>query len=430
MKTTSNNFEREVLCCILLDNRLIYQAVSKLSDDDFQDYKNLSIFRALKKILIEEKQDSVDIALLRTIVNFEDSHSYLVDIYNSLPTSANIHSYIEKMREATARRALHKHFLASSEEIKKLGKVNFKEWLNEKESRFIDILNSYRKDVVKDSFNPKVYTKRMRFLYQQYRTNPGDCRGPKTGFRMLDEMMGGLRLLTILAGTTGAAKSTLAMNIALNISIQQGIGILYVNYEMEADDLHRRMASCLSEVESNKILYGRCTSEQWAAVDAAINCIEKMGTLHVTDNANKNINDTVALIHYYKQKYDIKVVFVDYIGEIDGDSLADKERNEYLTYGRYVQTLKNTCASLGIHCFLIAQLNRQGDKEKKAPKRSDIQGSWKMIQKADVFMSLYQDEKEKKHRLSIQKQRHGIYPYNIDFVFNGKIHKFEEMIKF
>lgn len=430
MKTTSNSFEREVLCCILLDNKLIYQAVSKLSDDDFQDVRNLAIFRALKKILIEEKSDGVDISLLRSIVNFEDSHTYLVDVYNSLPTSANINSYIEKVRENSARRALHRHFLSSSEEIKKLGKVNFKEWLNGKEAQFIGILNNYRKDVVKDSFSPKIYTQRMRFLYKQYRENPASNRGPKTGFKMLDEMMGGLRLLNILAGTTGAAKSTLAINVACNIAIEQGIPVLYINYEMEADDLHRRVVSCLSRVESNKILYGRCTPEQWAQVDAYIDLIENSGNLHITDNTSKNINDTVALIHYYKQKFGIKVVFVDYIGEIEGDSLADKERNEYLTYGRYVQTLKNTCSSLGIHCFLIAQLNRQGDKEKKAPKRSDIQGSWKMIQKADVFMSIYHDEKEKKHKLIIQKQRHGIYPYDVDFVFHGSTHKFEEMIKF
>ena len=184
----------------------------------------------------------------------------------------------------------------------------------------------------------------------------------------------------------------------------------------------------LSEVESNKILYGRCTPDQWGAVDAAIDLIEKMGTLHITDNASKNINDTVAMIHYYKQRYDIKVVFVDYIGEIENDSLANKEKMEYLTYGRYTQTLKNACSSLGIHCFLVAQLNRQGDG--KTPKRSNIQGSWKLIQKADVFMSLYPDEKEKKHKLIIQKQRHGIYPYDVDFIFNGKIHKFEEMVKF
>jgi len=422
------NHEKEVLYAILYDNKLIHQAVTKLSDDDFSDFRNASIFRALKKILVDEGRDGVDIALLRDVVNFEDSHLYLREIYDLIVTSANINSHIEKVKENSIRRAIYKHFLASSEEVKHLGKINFKEWLNNKEIQFTGILNSYRKDVVKDLFSPKGYTQRMRFLYKQYRDNPASNRGPKTGFRMLDEMMGGLRLLNILAGTTGAAKSTFAINIACNIAIQQGIPVLYINYEMEADDLHRRIVSCLSGVESNKILYGRCTAEQWAQVDAYIDLIENAGNLHITDNASKNINDTIALIHYYKQKFGVKVVFVDYIGEIDGDSLADKERNEYLTYGRYTQTLKNTCSALEIHCFLVAQLNRQGDKEKGKPKRSDIQGSWKMIQKADVFMSIYRDEKEKKHRLIIQKQRHGIYPYDVDFIFTGSIHKFEELL--
>jgi len=423
-----SNYEREVLSCILIDNRLIYQAVAKLSDRDFEDCRNLCIFRGLKKILIEEKCDSVDIGILRNIVNFEDSHTYLVEVFNSLPTSANIQSYIQKVKEHSIRRALHRHFFASSEEIKQLGKVNFKEWLNNKEAEFTGILNDFRKDVVKDSFNPKVYTKRMRLLYQQYRDDPRDCRGPKTGFMVLDKMMGGLRLLNILAGTTGAGKSTFALNIAVNISIQQEIPVLYVNYEMDADDLQRRVVSSLSQVDSNKIMYGRCSSEQWAAVDAAIDLIEKMGTLHITDNEGKNIDDTIALIHYYVQRYGVKVVFIDYIGEIENDSLAYKEKMEYLTYGRYVQTLKNACSSLGIHCFLVAQFNRQGDG--KSPKRSDIQGSWKLIQKADVFMALHYDDKEKQHNLIIQKQRHGNYPYTLGFNFRKPIHRFEEIQTF
>ncbi|MEW5804607.1 MAG: DnaB-like helicase C-terminal domain-containing protein [bacterium] len=422
---TDRVFERQVLCCILLDNKLIYQAIPQLSDDDFEDYRNVSIFRALKKLIVEEKRDA-DIALLRNLVDFEDSGSYLVDIFNALPTAGRIDNYIQQVKEYSAKRALYRHFLASTEEVKKLDKLNFKEWLNQKEAQFTGILNSYRKEVVKDSFNPKVYTQRMRFLYQQYRENQADCRGPKTGFRILDEMMGGLRLLNILAGTTGAGKSTLAQNIALNISIQQGIPVLYINYEMEADDLHCRMTSCLSQVKSDKIKAGRCSVQEWAAVDAVIDLIEKTGTLHITDNASRDINDTVALIHYYKQRFGVKVVFVDYIGEIEGDSLAHKERNEYITYGRYTQTLKNTCSSLGIHCFLVAQFNRQGDKD-KSPQRSNIQGSWKLIQKADVFMALHYDDKEKQHNLTIQKQRHGKYPYKIGFNFHKDIHKFEEI---
>ena len=162
-----SNFEREVLCCILLDNQLIYQAVSKLSDDDFTDFRNASIFRALKKILIEEKSDGVDIALLRSIVNFEDSANLSCrgSIIPSLHQQT-FNRYIEKVKENSTRRALYRHFLTSSEEIKKLGKVNFKEWLNEKESQFTIILNNFRKDVVKDLFNPKAIHSENEILVQ------------------------------------------------------------------------------------------------------------------------------------------------------------------------------------------------------------------------------------------------------------------------
>ena len=117
------------------------------------------------------------------------------------------------------------------------------------------------------------------------------------------------------------------------------------------------------------------------------------------------------------------MVFVDYIGEIAPDDLAIKEKSEYYTYGRYTQSLKQICSELNISCVLLAQIGREGD---EVPKRSNIQGSWKIIQKADIFLILCYNKEKKLYELKIEKQRHGKSFVKINLELNARIHTFTE----
>jgi len=71
----------------------------------------------------------------------------------------------------------------------------------------------------------------------------------------------------------------------------------------------------------------------------------------------------------------------------------------------------------------MAQLNREGHDE--VPSMSKIGGSWKIAQKADVFMVVGFD-KGKGHYIKVNKNRNGIQPVTIPIIFDKFTQRIEE----
>jgi len=424
MQYLVNDCEQAIIGCILMDNSKIYQAISVINENDFKDPVNRIIFKKLKELILSEKFEEVDAVLLKnSLPKQKNIHpNYLINCINQTPSAASIGGYFGKVKENSTKLSLQNFFTASTKGVKECN-GNFRKWLDQTEYSFKTILESFRKQDIKKASSPTEYAQEARELYKNYKDNPGVVRGIKTGFPKLDRIMKGLKTLNVLSASTGMGKTALALNMAENIALIQGIQTLYINYEMEKDDLIRRIISSVSGVESDRILYGKYNTGEWENVNEIIDLLESIGTLHVTGNEPKDINTTCSLIHHYKNKYDIKIVFIDYLGEIEPDSLAISEKMEYITYGRYTQQLKNVCSRLDIKCVLLAQLGREGEEN---PKRSNIQGSWKIVQKADTFLILYYQEDSNIYKLKIAKQRHGVYPFEISYIFKKQIHKFEE----
>lgn len=432
----SEQSETSILSCIFQENSLIHDVLSRISDSDFHDFRHRFIYQTLKKLILDEKRD-VDVIVLNHIFQGKENitSDYLIEVFNTAPSTALLPEYIRQVKETATRANLLSLFHRYNSELQNKGD-NFNALLNKLDNDFRQVTTSFCSNIIQSSIEPSTYIDETLKLYEQYKDNPEVCRGIKTGFEELDKVLKGLKTMNIVMATTGTGKSVLAPNWASFIALTLGLPILYINFEMQKEDLIRRIISSLSEVPSDQILSGYYNNPgEWKKVQDIANLIKETNTLFLTDNEPKNINDTISLIYHYKHKHDIKVVFIDYIGEIQDDDLALKERNEYITYGRYTQMLKETCAKLDIRCVLLAQLSRAGETD---PKRSNIQGSWKILQKADTAMTLFfnkddeEDHKKKNKKkkgfwLRIEKQRHGLCPYDIELFFRKEIHRFKEV---
>ena len=423
MNYSVNDCEQAIIGCILMDNSKIYQALSVVSENDFKDPINRVVFRTLKELILGKKFENVDIVLLKNSLKKQKiSPTYYTRCIDLSPSASLISGYFGQVKENSTKLSLQNFFTTSAKGLQGCN-GDFKKWIEKTEVYFKNILDSFRKQDIKSAVSPLEYAKETKELYLEYKNNPNFIRGIKTGYNQLDKLIKGLKPLNILAASTGIGKTAFALNIAENIALVQSIPVLYINYEMEKEDLIRRIVSSVSEVESDRILYGKYNNGEWENVNEIIDLLGSIGTLHLTDNKPKDINTTVSLIHHFKSKFDIRVVFIDYIGEIDPDNLSLSEKKEYITYGRYAQTLKDVCSQLDIKCVLLAQLGREGEED---PKRTNIQGSWKLVQKSDVFLILYWDDKTENYKLKIAKQRHGVYPIKIPYNFKKQIHKFIE----
>jgi len=226
----------------------------------------------------------------------------------------------------------------------------------------------------------------------------------------------------VISASTGIGKTAFALNLGVRIGIFQKIPTLYVNCEMNLEELTIRLQGILSGIPSKIIKMGRYSDHHpWQKIPEASQKTSD-GKLHLTDNQPKTINTIISLIQKYKAQHDIKVVILDYLGEIE-PTKEELRESEYLIYGQWVQRLKGVCTSLDIKLVLLAQLNREGDREVS---KNKIAGSWKIAQKADVFMILGVDKKGR-HFLRIDKNRNGPAPVTINLSFDKETQRIAEV---
>jgi replicative DNA helicase len=259
--------------------------------------------------------------------------------------------------------------------------------------------------------------------------SPSDNAGYQTGFPVLDKHIKWLKDYNLIAASTGVGKTGLAINIALNVALQKA-PILYVNLEMNIDEIIVRILSILSGVEMDDIITGEYGDhpENFKLVARFAEELERRA-LYMTDNKPKTIDHIISMINKYHAKHDLKVVVIDYIGHIANDRLAYKENNKRVTLGRYSQALKHACTKLGIRLVVVAQMNREGEKEAEM---YNIGECYQLAQDADIFMILYYEwikntdteagapEKYKQYLLNLRKNRNGPAPRTIKINYNEK----------
>ena len=251
--------------------------------------------------------------------------------------------------------------------------------------------------------------------------NPG-IHGIRTLFPIFDSVVKGLKTVNLVTATTGFGKTALALQWAYNIGIIQGIPTLYINYEMEVQELTERLLSCSSGIFLDKIQTGDYNGSDVTNVGKSSSLLAD-GKLHVTGCQAKTIDHTLNLIHQYKRLHNIQVVFIDYIGEVS-PKYGELERGTYTTYGDWVQRIKDVCNRLTVKSVVLSQVNRSGYND--LPGVENIAGSMQLPQKANVFVSLCAN-KEGLTVLKIDKNRGGAIPEPIPISFNRKCQQITEL---
>lgn len=410
--------EQGVLAAILLDDEAYFKAKGILSCQDFYQEAHQTIFYAFDQLYASNKD--IDLIKLGDFLQQKDKLNdiggteYLLDLLDSLPTSANIKIDAQIVKEKSVlRRAAtlgQKLYLEAIDDMQEANKI-----LNTISNQLFELLTEA--SGCQDIVSPQQMSSLGFDRIHEAMKHPGRIRGIAVGFPQLDFISKGLREFTLLAANTGMGKTVLSLNWAVSLGIKKEIPCLYINLEMSEEDLTFRIISILSGVEEDLITMGKCRSQ----MKQIENALEKIhaSQLFITGNMPKTIHNIIALIYQYKTQHGIKVVFIDYLGEIEYDDLAHKEQSEYLTYGRWAQLIKNTCAKLDVKPVVIHQLNREGK----------IASSLKLERKASLFCTLEIDKKEG-YFLKIRKNRGGQCPTSITLDFNKPTLTIKEDVPF
>ncbi len=195
--------------------------------------------------------------------------------------------------------------------------------------------------------------------------------------------------MTVVGARPGQGKTALVVTLIRNLA-KQGIGCGLFSLEMSKHEVVQRLASQESQIFAYKIKQGELSPYDKSNLLDAVHRM-KSWNLKISDDGYLNMMKIRTKATMWKNKYGIKVIFVDYIGLINSNN--PKETNRVNVIGEISRGLKLLARELDIPVIALSQLSRKvEDRSDKMPIMSDLRESGSVEQDADVIWMMYRPE--------------------------------------
>lgn len=184
----------------------------------------------------------------------------------------------------------------------------------------------------------------------------------KTGFREIDDKNGGLPSegVLLLAATTSGGKSTMLMNLLMNMYRINKISVSNVSLEMNERKLTRRMLSRITRIPYWKYVKRCLTEEEREQSKKAWSKFHRFGMKHdcqfsmVCPKHSVGITPLLTML----KPYGHKVIGIDYISLLEGVDAKDQWKTlSAITREAKIFSAENKCLVI-----LLAQLDSDDDR--------------------------------------------------------------------
>lgn len=385
--------EMSLLGAILIDEDAISSVTDLIRAEDFYDKRHITIYDHM--IRLYDVNKPIDLLTLteslRKQKQLDDigGASYLSELSNFVAMSANIKHYAEIVRQKSLRRGIMKAAKEVAEESYDESKP-IEELIEQSEKKILGVTEtSVKQDLVKiediltDSFD----------RIDELHNDKGKVRGVPTGFRDLDAKLSGLQDsdLIILAARPSMGKSTLAMNIAHSIAVNEKKPVLYFSAEMSKEQLVDRVLAAEANIDAWKIRTGNLADEDFEKIGHAMGVLSE-APLYIDDTPGISPLEMRTKARREHHKHPIGLVVVDYLQLMSSHSARANE-NRVQEISQISLGLKALARELSVPVLALSQLSRAV--ESRTPPRpmlSDLRESGSIEQDADLVMFIYRDD--------------------------------------
>ena len=415
--------ETGVLGSLLIDKDAIVKIAEIINAANFYQERHAIIYRAI--ISLYEKRLPADLVTLteelKKAGKFEEvgGASYLTTLVNSVPTSGHIEHYAALVREAATKRAL----ISAAGTISESAfdpDADAKELLEFAETTLFGISQQHLKqnfitlrEALAESFD------RLDELHKK----GSGLRGLPTGFSDLDKKLSGMQPanLLILAARPSVGKTTLAMNIADYVGINEKVPVGIFSLEMSKGQLVDLMLASQSDIDAWKITTGNLSEGDFEAISQSMGILAE-APIFIDDTPGISVTEIRTKARRLQLEYGLQLLVVDYLQLIRGRNLENRVQE----VSEISQALKNLARELNIPVLAISQLSRAVEsRQTKIPQLADLRESGAIEQDADVVMFIYREDPENLEniKLSVAKHRNGPLG-EIDLKFKGERRRF------
>ncbi len=406
--------EQAVLGSMLIDASCIKDVMDQLQPEDFYLRQNREIFETIYYMFIYSRPiDGVTVAgeMEKNGTYNENTRSYLVQIMEVTPTSANVGEYVRLVRE----KALLRQVAAAAADITAMvqnGGGDAGETLESAEQKVYAI----RRGRSGQSMVPvsAVLQDVMDRLAELTNGGGNTLPGLTTGLSALDGKINGLGKsdLVLLAARPGMGKTSMALNIALSGARASNKTVAVFSLEMSREQLVTRLIATEGLVENQRLMTGNLRESDWQRIAEAASTLSRMD-IRIDDNPLLTVADMNAKC---RRLDNLGLVVIDYLQlmtSAGGKGYSGENRQQAVS--DISRMLKIMAKELQVPVLCLSQLSRANEKrEDKRPMLSDLRESGAIEQDADVVLFLYRDdyynEDSDKHNIAeciVAKNRHG-----------------------
>ena len=392
--------EQEVLISILDNPNVIDVCMAVLSHTDFADARNRILYKVIYDLYISTKQINksviIDFITNNPSYQFPSWQDYVEELSIGFSYGEDLKTNLEIIKNASIKRQL--DIFANKIIATKIDFAKYDNQIFDLTTEFMDIIQSKHTNQLANMEQiSNSYMKKLGTL----RDNGEDITGTDIGFTNVNKVTNGFQPgdLIILAARPSVGKTAMGLNFILRAAKkikQQGNDqidkVVIFSLEMAKEQLYQRLLSMEAGVTSSKLRSGQLNELDWANVKQESLELAKLPIL-IDDTAGENIVDIQSKLKQLKnnQKYNIKLVVIDYLQLLHGPRIKGTQLNRQQEVSIISRMLKLLARELNVPIVALAQLSRAAEGS-VIPQLSHLRESGSLEQDADLVCFLHKQD--------------------------------------
>jgi replicative DNA helicase len=406
--------ERFVLGSILLNDAKFDLVSSTVDAGDFSLEKHRRIFARMKDLA--GRGDHIDRITLaeeltkRGQLESVDGLSYLISLDEGMPELANLDSYVNIIRDkATLRKAIWLHQNAIAECLQ--ASEPTPEILERVERMLAELVTGTRDVRFR---TPMEVVNRAGGITALL--HPENRHGVEPPWQGLSRMLTGRGFqpgqMIVIGARPSVGKTALACQIA-DHAAAHGTGVAFFTLEMPDQAILFRMAAARAQVDGLRVSQGWARAEEIHSLSEAFADLtnEEACRLWIDDTTGCTVPAMRSALRKLTARHSIGLVVIDYLQLVETSGGAERRRYEQVS--EISRGMKRLAREFNVPVVVLAQLNREMEKDSRKPLLSDLRDSGSIEQDADIvlFPAKQGSQEEQADAIAIDliiaKQRNG-----------------------